>query len=306
MDKKPLISKWLAVGIILLFVGVTIAPAFNFNTVKASQEKNLVEVTTQACGITGYGDTTVKFTRQQYNDLEQYLVEFRTRLNETSTREEAVPIFKEAVVKLDKYGLLPRGMSIDQAQRLVMYSALCSFKWTGGKKTNVASLSENHTNTLCLIAGKTDYTVFETIGSSFIQVIAIMFGLKFWIPAMFFIDIWFMLSYGCLMSPVGLINRINLGCYEYGLYEPYHVSSGWIITAGVQGIKKSEGYMIGSLPLQGTMYPQSIYHTYVRYPAVVGFIGIKIRTSQYPDLMGSEFFYLGSALNVGINPEPPS
>jgi len=34
--------KWLAVGIILLFVGVTIAPTINFNTVKASQQ-NLIK-----------------------------------------------------------------------------------------------------------------------------------------------------------------------------------------------------------------------------------------------------------------------
>jgi hypothetical protein len=105
-----MIRKWLAIGIILFFVGVTIAPTINFNTVKASTDDDLVEVTTQACGIQGYGNTTVKLTREQYNDLEQYLVEFRARLNQTTTREEAVPLFKEAVVELDKYGLLPKGM----------------------------------------------------------------------------------------------------------------------------------------------------------------------------------------------------
>ncbi len=35
--------KWLAVGIILLFVGVTIAPTINFNTVKASQQNIIKE-----------------------------------------------------------------------------------------------------------------------------------------------------------------------------------------------------------------------------------------------------------------------
>ncbi len=34
--------KWLAIGIILLFLGVTIAPTINFNTVKASQQ-NLIK-----------------------------------------------------------------------------------------------------------------------------------------------------------------------------------------------------------------------------------------------------------------------
>jgi hypothetical protein len=39
--------KWLAVGIILLFVGVTIAPTINFNTVKASQQNMIKERTIQ-------------------------------------------------------------------------------------------------------------------------------------------------------------------------------------------------------------------------------------------------------------------
>ena len=113
------LRKCLAIGIILLFVGVTIAPTINFNTVKASQEDDLVEVTTQACGIQGYGNTTMKLTREQYQNLEQYLVDFRARLNQTTTRGEAVPIFKDAVVELDKYGLLPKGMSIKTTQKLV-------------------------------------------------------------------------------------------------------------------------------------------------------------------------------------------
>jgi hypothetical protein len=111
-----MIKKWLAIGIILLFVGVTIAPTINQSVVKASTDDDLVEVTTQACGIQGFRDTTVKLTRAQYQNLEQYLVEFRARLNQTTTREEAVQIFKEAVVELNKYGLLPRGMSVENAK----------------------------------------------------------------------------------------------------------------------------------------------------------------------------------------------
>jgi site-specific recombinase XerD len=102
-------KKIFAVSIILLFIGVAVAPSINQSVVKASTDDDLVEVTTQACGIKGYRDTTVKLTREQYQDLEQYLVEFRARLNQTSTREEAVPIFKEAVVELDKYGCCRRG-----------------------------------------------------------------------------------------------------------------------------------------------------------------------------------------------------
>ena len=62
--------KWLVTGIILLFVGVTIAPTINFNIVKASHEDDLVEVTTKDCGIEPFvvirGSVKIHF----YEDLD--------------------------------------------------------------------------------------------------------------------------------------------------------------------------------------------------------------------------------------------
>jgi hypothetical protein len=112
-------KKYSAAAIILLFIGIAFVPSINFNIVKAASDDVFIEVTSEACGIKGYGNQTVKLTKEHYQNLEQYLVEFRARLNHTSTREEAVPIFKEAVVELNKYGLLPRGTSVERAQRLV-------------------------------------------------------------------------------------------------------------------------------------------------------------------------------------------
>lgn len=120
MDTYLLVRKCLAIGIIFLFIGVAITPGINFNVVKASHDKDLVEVTAQTFGINGFEDTTVKLTREQYQNLERYLVEFKVRLNQTTTKKEAVPIFMEAVVELDNYGLLPKGMSVERAQRLVI------------------------------------------------------------------------------------------------------------------------------------------------------------------------------------------
>ncbi len=120
MDMK----KILAVGIIFLFIGVAVAPSINQSVVKASTDDELVEVTTQACGIQGYGDTTVNLTREQYQYLEEYLVEFRARLNQTTTKEELIMLYKEAIGELNYYGLLPKGMSISLAESLVIGNAL--------------------------------------------------------------------------------------------------------------------------------------------------------------------------------------
>jgi hypothetical protein len=134
-------KKLLAIGIIFLFIGVAVAPSINTAVVKASNDNDLVEVTSQACGIQGFGDTTVKLTKQQYQELEQYLVDFRARLNQTTTREEAIPIFKDAVVELNKFGLLPRGMSVERAQHLVTFGSRIKHTPTIVKKLNQSSIN---------------------------------------------------------------------------------------------------------------------------------------------------------------------
>jgi hypothetical protein len=64
--------KWLAVGIILLFVGVSLAPSINLNIVKASTDNDLVEVTTQAYGIETFvvkrGSVKIHFYEDLDND----------------------------------------------------------------------------------------------------------------------------------------------------------------------------------------------------------------------------------------------
>jgi hypothetical protein len=119
-------KKLFAIGIIFLFIGVAVAPSINSTVAKASTDNDLVEVTSQACGIQGFGNTTVKLTKEQYQDLEKYLVDFRAKVNQTTTREEAIPIYKDAVVELNKYGLLPKGMSIEQAQKFISGPQLTS------------------------------------------------------------------------------------------------------------------------------------------------------------------------------------
>jgi hypothetical protein len=141
--KKPLV-----IGIIFLFLGVAVAPGINFTVVKASNNNDLVEVTSQACGIQGFGNTTVKLTREQYQNLEQYLVDFRARLNQTTTREEAVPIFKDAVAELNKYGLLPKGMSVERAQRLVTMG-----EHIENMIKNMKKFKPSSTNAFCLFTG---------------------------------------------------------------------------------------------------------------------------------------------------------
>ena len=258
MVKYPLIRNCLTVGIILLFIGVAIAPNINFTVVKASNDNDLVEVTTQACGIKGYGDTTVKLTRQQYQNLKQYLVEFRSRLNQTTTRGEAVPLFKEAVVELNKYGLLPKGINVAKTQRLVL----------GGYKNAVIDrLTHKHTdtgslNSYCFITGIVH--INESIGLiTGIGMVMEFFGGITGRELLF--------SIGLFITYLGIIINSISPVVAFSLIKP---SEGNIITIGLLGIKKET-------------FPSSDYNYIALYT------GIKIT-----GIFSGETFLLGFAGDV--------
>jgi hypothetical protein len=304
-------KKCLIVSVILLFIGVAIAPSTNFSIVKASNDNDLVEVTTQACGINGFGNTTVKLTRQQYQNLEQYLVGFRARLNQTTTREEAVPIFKDAIVELNRYGLLPRGMSVEQAQKLV----------TGRyQKTGLYHLIEktffrnqmnnsNYSNYLCLVCSVIDdmvsvgpvvrwinnymYLVSETDYTIKWPVLAKIMVFLLSYPWMFG---WFITS----LNPFKVLYTLTLGSEYFNIetqdYE-YHSANGWVATFGLNGIRFIQYQPLwGHLPLFPirTFYGPGSY----TYPGIFGYTGIGIYNRAV-------VFYLGSALWVEIGSEHP-
>jgi hypothetical protein len=117
-----MIRKWLAIGIILLFVGVTISPTINYSVVKATDD-DLVVVTTQVCGIQGYGNTMVKLSRGHYAELDYLFDTLNRNLENASSRQEAKRILQDAVMQLDRYGVLPAGMTVKQAQRHIIREA---------------------------------------------------------------------------------------------------------------------------------------------------------------------------------------
>ncbi len=305
-----MIRKCLAIGIILLFVGVTITPTINFNTVKASTDDVRIEVTTQACGIQGYGNSTVKLTREQYQNLEAYLVEFRARLNQTSTREEAVPIFKDAVVELDKYGLLPKGMSIKTAQKLVISQLV-------NKRINTKNSSdENNKNYFCLVTGhmnntfcvhRTNLWIYrfnyfvDKIFDFFMNISPNRFPLLY----TFIIGVYLAIDFAIYAvaagipnlivnkNPIALFNIFGVGFYAWRDNVTIY-AGGWANSYGLLGNKAWNGSLIGNLRDQWVVWDD---YFYLMYPGIVGFNGIKIGL----DDDSCEKFFLGSALAVGFD-----
>ena len=279
-------KRILVLGVILLFIGVSIAPSININVVKASNDNDLVEVTTQACGIKGYRDTTVKLTRQQYLNLEEYLVEFRSRLNQTTTREEAVPLFKEAVVELNKYGLLPKGMSEKAAQQLVTgRTQSTGFEHLMKKPflRNQFTPSDNE-NFLCLVYGIiTGYTF--SFGPILLLLSLFYPGITALVRTLPFI-----------LIPIDILHTITFGEYQPGDYYP---ANGWLGTFGLNGRRVFHDQpLYGALPLDtiGINYP---WGTNYYYPGIMGFTGLHI------NIVEEVHFYLGSALWVKIDSVHP-
>ena len=296
------IKKIITVSIILLFLGIAVAPSINFNTVKASQDDDTVEVTTQACGIKGFKDTTVKLTKDQYQNLEEYLVEFRARLNQTSTIEEAIPIFKNAVVELNTYGLLPKGTNVQKMQRLVTGIYHNTRIISLLKDRELKPMDENE-NRFCLIYGSTNQTYF----TGPVGIINNLLGWIFLLSDHWFSEqgydgfagilewfgillLWNGLLFAALLgtvNPFPLFSIVGLGYRNFLPPNQFFPASGWIHTNGVNGEKLWNGSLRGGLSgLFDFLFPFS--------PAgISGFTGIKLTTRN-------NIYYFGFALNVKI------
>jgi hypothetical protein len=285
-----MMKKLLVIGIIFLFIGVAVAPSINSSVVKPSDD--LVEVTSQACGIQGFGNTTVKLTKERYQNLEQYLVDFRARLNQTTTRGEAVPLFKEAVVELNRYGLLPKGMSVEKVQRLVLNGHQNpQYLRVLGERKSLFYGRSTYENSHCLIAGYTTNTASNGPIACIVSNFLINHNI---------IEIG-IIGFLSNINPIQISSVIGLCGVShgpgYGYY--YHPAIGWIYTNGDHGIGNWNGSFYGAIT--------NDYYDIIRlfdmigfFPAIIGFTGIKIGVP----LMGP-YFYLGKATEVLISNQVP-
>ena len=258
-------------GIVLLFLGVAVFPGIRFSVIRAAVNDDLVEVTTQACGGQGYGNTTVKLTREQYQHLQQYLYELNARLNKTATRQDAVHLFKEAVIELNMYRLLPQGMSVEQAQRLVSGGDLPIRLLQIVERMFRGSAINDSTNVFCLVAGYSNATMIYTLFHYLLLSGGYLISrLLYQLPVLLYL--WMMiilLGITMLFFGIGYLLPFALwsDIYLYG-------GTGFLYTMGLGGCKKWVGTVHGKIN---------------------GFTGIKILLDLKEPL---EYFYLGSAVKV--------
>ncbi len=292
--------KWLTIGITLLFIGIAIAPSINCTIVEPSNGDDFVEVTTQACGIGGYGAARVKLTREQYLNLQQYLVDFRERLNKTTTREEAVPIFKDAVVKLDTYGLLPKVLNIDRAQKLVV-----------GLYKNTKLITYLESQPALQEANKNCFIVGMARGNTYFQgpinkavylflYTLVAYSLKYnvgdiltaFLMILLLINVYKTITLSEIVKNLPYIGGTIYYGYKNGGPGTLPLSNpaeGTIWTSGANGVKNWTGKFYGTLP---AIPLTEFLNTY--YPGANGFTGLRLNFLQTN-------FYFGFALNVNVS-----
>lgn len=247
MPKNRLLRKGLAAAVIFLFIGVALAPCINISVVKAADD-DFIEVTTEACGIKGFGKNTVKLTRQQYAEVEEIFNEMKIRLTNTTTREEANSICNDSIIKLNEYGLLPQGMSLNQAQKLVTYGHHDARLAKELEQININTegfFRDN--NYLCLLVGKASGA--SHLGFPFripILLNRLTFGLLGNILLLFAI----IFTFG-YFTPLSFFPYTPFTFFSYMIFGRYtivdEISHGWLISCGLLGIKNYGESFRGSL-----------------------------------------------------------
>ena len=116
MERYNLIKKGIVVAVIFLFIGLAFAPSINANI---NKESNLVEITTEVCGIDGVKPHSVKLTTEEASKVGALFDSIKERLDGAESREETVEIFNEALLELNEYSLFYEKTSAEQVQSLI-------------------------------------------------------------------------------------------------------------------------------------------------------------------------------------------
>ncbi|MFO7678333.1 MAG: hypothetical protein R6V50_08145 [Thermoplasmatota archaeon] len=291
-----LVKQCLGIAVIILFISVAFVPSINASAI----DKELVEFDVEICGLGK--KNTVKLTQQEAYELELLFADIQQRLSEIKTREETEEIFKEAVVELDKYSLLG-GLSVKQAQQLVVGSTVQQnlLKSINGK--DVETFDDDTANYLCLIAGHLSILVSQShIVRRFTRFMEKLHELSYalginekYIAILELIIFFYLLSPGIIFNliPFSFFRVVGAG-YRETYFNSQEPSEGWVHSFGLNGNKSWEGKLYG-VASEFLIYKWGIQN----YPAILGFTGIILYANNY----GA--FFLGSALKAAFSNERP-
>jgi hypothetical protein len=288
MKGKPnLLYKTLVVGVIVLFVGMGIQPAFA-QIQQDNSEIEYYDVNIEICGLGK--DYTIQLSKQQLNEIDLLFESLKGDLDNSKSEEEIVNLYNRAIKDLDGYGLLG-DYSVKQVKKLI------TGNYIKNRNSNLLNKLNNYqsldTNVFCLISGDTDNTYFiPPISMLFHRLNLLIFITEFGIfGALALLRYMFGTPF-----PLKLGNGIAFG-YQCSFSYRNYPANGWIRIQDSNDITKWDDDIYGQISEFDTI----IYPLFV-YVGVIGFVGIKISK----EIFGSEgYYYLGFANYISLGSEVP-
>jgi hypothetical protein len=186
----------------------------------------------------------------RYDETEKIFSELKIKLDTITTKQEALVLVNNAIVELNEHGLLPNGMSVRQAQRLV----------TGcfSKSELEQPFQENNENTSgntnCLVIGIASQTTFipypaliDTPSFDYLiynSTVRNMTLLIFLLQLPYVFRFLQPFKFGAYAQVGGRYKAVENGNTSY---DDIYTSSGWVWTLGMNGVKKWNGTFYGGL-----------------------------------------------------------
>jgi len=342
--QNSLVKKNLVVAVIVLFVGVSVAPGIAAVDLKPCglsktstfdkeiQNNELVEITVSICKTDGMENHTFMLTQQQATALDGLIENFKTELDNVETQEENIALYRDMVVSLDAAGLLPEEIGVEETQQLVAGNNYAmpegmSFEYAQelatkrfqelfastpvSEKENAFELDDNE-NALCLISGATSNTIFQGLSGHFVYVFWQSFMELLEKKFYDFPNLYFLLL-DIIRAPViwsilltSLFLNINpLSLgYEIGLGFWTSPPFGFPTTFPAEGWVNTFG-LNGKKIWEGEFFGQLPISSFISFLVFECYPGVLGFTGIKIGLLDSHFFYMGSALWVKIGTNPP-
>lgn len=316
-------KKVFVLGIIALFIGVGIQPAFALETdyskenelVIDDKTKYIIEIIREDEII----EQSVFLNEFEADELDTLIEKIRIDLDLSNSFGETIQIYYNAIDSFSNLGIFPKEISTNEIKDL-----------STGKNRELdkirfrSKMGDGFENRFCLVSGSSSEThsfgpivlgtVFFLIPGLFIaslissfiyrlnlseriigKILNILVEIFIGIPVEFLLYLSVMSIY--CRQPLSVGSFLTFGITEDSYLpweDPVHYSSdGWIHTIGLNGIKSYSEEFYGQL-----MKIWGLFTYY--YSGIAGFTGINIRKDE-----SSTVFYLGFGLNVKIESTRP-
>ena len=142
-------KHYIVIIVTFIFLGPVLEPSIN----AYFTEEQFIEFTTEICGLNNVKQK-IELTLKEAEEVEELFNSIKLKLDKIESSKQAENIINDAVVKLNRYGLLG-GLSIKQAQRLITY------RFKDRTIFNRNNLKEDDDkNFLCIVGGKINFSAF--------------------------------------------------------------------------------------------------------------------------------------------------